>query len=172
MKYTSAEANKLIKKIEERISRLEIAENKGSTFNAAAGEDAEALRPEYDFAKTQAQMEELEAMMRKVKHAINCFNTTHTLPGFDDITVDQALVLIPQLRARKMTLGNMVSRLPRERVEVGIRSSNIIDYVITNYDMAEVERKYNEIGDRLSALQVALDTLNTTETMEIDVKLD
>lgn len=172
MKYTSAEANKLIKKIEERISRLEIAENKGSTFNAAAGEDAEALRPEYDFAKTQAQLEVLEAMMRKVKHAINCFNTTHTLPGFDDITVDQALVLIPQLRARKMTLGNMVSRLPRERVEVGIRSSNIIDYVITNYDMAEVERKYNEIGDRLSALQVALDTLNTTETMEIDVKLD
>ncbi len=172
MKYTSAEANKLIKKIEERISRLEIAENKGSTFNAAAGEDAEALRPEYDFAKTQAQLEELEAMMRKVKHAINCFNTTHTLPGFDDITVDQALVLIPQLRARKMTLGTMVSRLPRERVEVGIRSSNIIDYVITNYDMAEVERKYNEIGDRLSSLQVALDTLNTTETMEIDVKLD
>jgi hypothetical protein len=172
MKYTSAEANKLIKKIEERISRLEIAENKGSTFNAAAGEDAEALRPEYDFAKTQAQLEELEAMMRKVKHAINCFNTTHSLPGFDDITVDQALVLIPQLRARKMTLGTMVSRLPRERVEVGIRSSNIIDYVITNYDMAEVERKYNEIVDRLSSLQVALDTLNTTETMEIDVKLD
>ena len=66
----------------------------------------------------------------------------------------------------------MVSRLPKERVELGIRSSNIIDYVLTNYDHAEVERKYNGLSDGLAELQLALDTLNTTETMEIDVELD
>ena len=81
MKYTSAEANKLIKKIEERISRLEIAENKGSTFNAAAGEDAEALRPEYDFAKTQAQLEELEAMHKPA--------TPPSKPVLPDVTIDE-----------------------------------------------------------------------------------
>ena len=111
-------------------------------------------------------------MLRKVKHAVNNFNVSHALPGFEGLTVDQALVMIPQLRARKMTLEEMVSRLPRERVEMGIRSGNIIDYVLTNYDHAEVERKYNELSDELAELQLALDTLNTTETMEIDVELD
>jgi hypothetical protein len=172
MKYTSAEAGKLVKKIEERINRLEIAEHKASTFNAASGEDVEALRPAYSFEQTQARLEELQAMLRKVKHAVNNFNVTHTLPGFKDLTVDQALVLIPQLRARKMTLEQMIDRLPRERVETGIRGSNIIDYVLINYDKEEVERKYNKLSDDLAALQLALDTLNTTEPMEIDAELD
>ena len=171
MKYTSAEANKLIKKIEERIRLLRIAEGKGSVFNAAAGEDVEALRPEYDFAQTQGRLEELQTMLRTVKHAINSFNVSHTLPGFGDITIDQALILIPQLNSRKAELSEMMTRLPRERVENYART-NIIDYTITNYDAKEVEKKYNEIESRLTALQLALDSVNSAGTMEIDVVLD
>jgi len=172
MKYTSAEAGKLVKKLEDRIRRAEVAESKSATFNAASGEDVESLRPAYNFKDSQARLEELCAQVRKVKHAINCFNVSHTLPGFKDVTVDQALVLIPQLRGRLITLGEMMARLPKERVDMGLRNSNIIDYVIANYDTAEVEEQYNKQEAELAALQLALDTLNNTETMEIDVVLD
>ena len=86
--------------------------------------------------------------------------------------MDQALVLIPQLRARLSVLGEMMARLPKERVDMSCRNTNIIDYVITHYDAAEVEKKYNELEEKLSALQLALDTLNNSETMEIDVVVD
>ena len=172
MKYTSAEAGKLVKKLEDRIRRAELAESKSATFNAASGEDVESLRPRYSFKDSQAKIEELQAQDRKVKHAINAFDISHTLPGFKGVTVDQALVLIPQLRGRLSVLGEMVARLPKERVDSAFRNTNIIDYVITNYDAAEVEKKYNELEEQLSALQLALDTLNNTETMDIDVVLD
>ena len=57
-------------------------------------------------------------------------------------------------------------------MDSAFRNTNISDYVITNYDAAEVEKKYNELEEQLSALQLALDTLNNTETMDIDVVLD
>ena len=171
MKYTSAEANKLVKKIEEKIRMLLVAESKASVFNAAAGEDVEALRPEYSFAQTQAALEDLQAKLRTVKHAINSFNLSHTLPGFKDITIDQALVLIPQLNSRRSDLSQMMSRLPRERV-TNFARTNIIDYTIINYDLKEVEKKYAETDERLTALQLALDSVNSTETMEIDVTIE
>ena len=123
MKYTSAEASKLVKKLEDRIKRTELAESKSATFNAASGEDAESLRPKYSFKDSQAKLEELQAQVRKVKHAVNCFNVSHTLPGFKDVTVDQALVLIPQLRARLSVLGEMMARLPKERVDMRLRNN-------------------------------------------------
>ena len=61
MKYTSAEANKLLKGIEGRISDIRCKEDITSKFLVAAGEDVESLRPQYDFAATQQELEELEA---------------------------------------------------------------------------------------------------------------
>ena len=171
MKYTSAEAGKLVKKLEERVNLLLNTEKKSSVFNAASDEDVESLRPEYDFAKTQKEIEELSAKIRIAKHAINEFNISHTLPGFDDVTIDQALIYIPQLRQRKEVLKAMANRLPKERVDSFFRS-NIIDYEITNYDIAEVEKVYREYEEKLAAMQVALDTVNATEKMEIDVVLE
>lgn len=63
---------------------------------AAMGEDIESVRPAYDYAKTQARLEELEGTIRRLKHAINRFNTTQVVDGFG-ITIDEMLVYIPQL---------------------------------------------------------------------------
>lgn len=171
MKYTSAQAGKLINKIQEKIAILMNNEDKSATFKCASGEDVESLRPAYDFAETQRRLEELQGMLRKVRHAINMFNITHTLPGFDDLTIDQALVLMPQLRERKRELRIMGDRLPKERVESRYSSNQYIDYIITNYDADEVRRVHDEISDKLTELQLALDKVNTTQTMEIDIEL-
>ena len=173
MKYTSAEAGKLVKKLEDKVQDILSREEKAALFRVASGEDAESLRPEYDFNKTQDEIERLRGQIRTVKHAINVFNTTHTLPGFNDLTIDQALVYIPQLSNRKETLRKMAAHLPKERVEdsnyrFGSRTS-FVDYEVTNYDAIDARAAYDRTADTLAKLQLALDTVNTTETMDIEV---
>ena len=167
MKYTSAEAAKLLRSLNEQHDMLVSRELQSSTFVAALSEDIESVRPEYDYEKTKAQLTELERRIRMVKHAINVFNTTHTVPGFD-MTIDEALVYMPQLTTRKNRLADMASELPKKR-ERGGAQSNIIDYRYTNYEPSAAEADMLELGDRLAKLQNALDKVNTTEKMDIDV---
>ena len=165
MKYTSAQANKLLKKLNDEYDLLLAEEAESSTFLAAMGEDPESVRPEYDYTETQKTLEKLGNRVIKLKHAINLFNTTHTLPGFE-LTVDEALVYIPQLSKK---LAEMKARLPksRENQEYYSRTS-IIDYRYINYDRKMVKDDYDRAFDELSALQSALDTLNNSVTLEID----
>lgn len=166
MKYTSAQANKLLKKLNDEYSALLHKEQRSRDFRAAMGEDIESVRPAYDYAKTQARLEELEGTTRRLKHAINCFNTTQVVDGFG-ITIDEMLVYIPQLTKRKSKLLEMKSRLPKERVEEQYgQQSNIIDYTYTNYDLAVVEADYEKTADELSRAQLALDTVNQRDSFE------
>ena len=155
MKYTSAQANKLLKKLNDEYSALLDKEQRSRDFRAAMGEDIESVR-----------LEELEGAIRRLKHAINCFNTTQVVDGFG-IMIDEMLVYIPQLTKRKSKLLEMKSRLPKERVEEQYgRQSNIIDYTYTNYDLAAVEADYEKTSDELSRAQLALDTVNQRDSFE------
>ena len=158
MKYTSAQANKLLKKLNDEYSALLDKEQRSRDFRAAMGEDVESVRPAYDYAETQARLAELEGKIRALKHAINCFNMTHFVDGF----------YIPQLTRRKNKLLEMKSRLPKERIEEQYgRQSNIIDYRYANYDIAAVEADYDKTVDELSRAQLALDAINGRETFDL-----
>lgn len=170
MKYTSSEANKLLRRLNEERNALLDKEEKSSTFLAAMGEDPEMLRPEYDYGETQKALAELDRKIRVVKHAINGFNLNCVVPGFQ-MTIDQMLVYIPQLTARKQKLSQMMSRLPKQRDMGSLygHASNIIDYNYANYDIKAAEADYEAVSDELARAQTALDVLNNTETMEIEI---
>ena len=164
MNYTSAQANKLLKKLNDEYTALLDKETRSRDFRAAMGEDVESVRPVYDYAETQIRLAELEARIRKLKHAINIFNATQTVDSFD-MTIDELLVYIPQLTK----LLEMKSRLPKERVEEQYgRQSSIIDYTYANYDIAAVEADYEKAADELSRAQLALDAVNQRETFEFE----
>lgn len=168
MNYTSAQANKLLKKLNDEYTALLDKETRSRDFRAAMGEDVESVRPAYDYAETQIRLAELEAKIRKLKHAINIFNATQTVDSFD-MTIDELLVYIPQLTKRKSKLLEMKSRLPKERVEEQYgRQSSIIDYTYANYDIAAVEADYEKAADELSRAQLALDAVNQRETFEFE----
>lgn len=169
MKYTSAEANKLLKALETKRNSLLSIEEKSANFVISVGEDVEEVRPEYDFRKAQEEVAELNGKIRAVKHAINVFNTTHTVPGFDDMTIDQVLIYLPQLTAQVAKLRMMAEALPRERKE-NFRS-NLVEYNIANYDPKEAAAEYERAQNELSSLQLALDAVNAGETMEIEIAL-
>lgn len=168
MKLTSAEAAKVLRKLNDDLFDLANREAMSQTFVAAISEDVESVRPEYDYAAVRAQEEELSAKVRKLKHAINVFNSTTLIPDWN-ITIDEMLVLIPQLTRKKDRLASMKNRLPKERVEAGMRTaSNIIDYRYANYDIAAAQEEYEKTADLLGRAQTALDLVNSTVTFDFE----
>ena len=169
MKYTSAQANKLLKKTVEEYEALKLKESQCKDFLASMNENPDSIRPKYDFAKTQADIYNNEQKIRKIKHALNKFNVSTVIAEYD-ITVDEMLILIPQLTKQKSKLGAMKDRLPkmRERV-VGYASSGVIDYRYINYDTCAVQKEYAEVSEKLTKAQLALDKVNTTIEFELDI---
>lgn len=164
---TSAEAAKLLRKLNDEQASLLAREENCRQFLASVGEDVEACRPAYDYAETQAMLQDLEDQIRTLKHALNVFNVTTVVPGFD-MTIDEMLVYIPQLTQRRNKLADMKARLPKQRVEEQYgRQSNIIDYSYANYDLAAVEADYERVGDELSRAQLALDAVNQRDMFEL-----
>lgn len=168
MLYTSAQANKLLKKLTEQRNSILYKENTSKVFIAATTENLEDARPAYDYAETQRQLAAVEADIQTVKHCINVFNTTHVVEGFDR-TVDQMLVYIPQLTERKDRLWRMAAQLPKQRMTNNNRS-NLIEYQYANYDPEEAMRDFQAASDELARAQLALDHLNNTDTMEIPIE--
>ncbi|MBO4767396.1 MAG: hypothetical protein J5532_08880 [Lachnospiraceae bacterium] len=169
MKLTSAEAAKLLRKLNDELNDLLSSEAMSETYVAAISEDPASVRPDYDYAQTRAKEEELCAKIRRLKHAINVFNSTTVIPKWD-ITIDEMLILIPQLTRKKDRLAAMKNRLPKERVEAGLRTaSNIIDYRYANYDIAAVQAEYDATADRLADAQTALDLVNSTVAMKVEL---
>lgn len=171
MKYsmTSAEAAKLLKKLNEQKNMLLGEERRSCVFNASLGEDIESVRPEYDYDKTQSALCACNDEIMLVKHAINCFNATQIV-GDTGLTIDQVLVRIPQLTEMSNRLDAMQGRLSKQRSSVGgIGSNTVIDYKYANYSIDKAKEDFVAVSDELRALQTALDIVNTTIKMEFEL---
>ena len=157
-----------MKKLNDEHTALLHKETRSRDFRAAMGEDVASVRPRSMITprRRRALQRSKEKIPAVLQHAINCFNTTHFVDGFD-MTIDEMLVYIPQLTRRKNKSLEMKSRLPKERVEEQYgRPSNIIDYRYANYDIAAVEADDEKTADELSRAQLALDAVNGRDTFE------
>ena len=168
MKYTCAEAAKVLRKLNEDLRVLRAKEVKGYRFTAAVDEDLESARPVYNYIQTQNEQLSIEAKIRKVKHAINRFNLETVIPEFS-MTVDEMLVYIPQLSERKKKLTEMASFLPKERVSNGYQATKIIEYSYTNYDLKRAADDLTRVSDELARAQTALDVINNQGQLELEI---
>ena len=168
MRVTSSQAAKLLRQLTDELSALQLKEANSCSFVAAIQEDVESVRPAYNFKEMRDAQAEVECKIRKVKHAINVFNTTTIIPDFN-ITIDEMLVYLPQLNRQCEVLSKMRDAMPKVRVSSGYSSGNIIDYKYANYDIEEVGRYYAELSDTLAKAQTVLDLVNSTVEFEIDI---
>ena len=164
MQMTSAGANKLLRKLEDDKRFLLSQEAAASTYVVTEG--AEAVVPAYDYRKTAQALEQVDAEVRRIKHALNVFNSTTMLDGLD-ITIDEALVKMAQLNQRKSTLDTMRCRLEKERV-TNFGRSNVVEYTCINYDLAEIQADYQAISQQIMDIQLALDLTNQTKTFMLE----
>ena len=65
----------------------------------------------------------------------------------------------------------MQSKLPKQRENAGLfgRSNTVIDYCYANYDIAAAKADYERVSEELATIQTALDLVNSTATMEIEL---
>ena len=168
MTYTCAEAAKLLRSLNEELSVLRGREQKSYRFTASIDEDIESARPEYDYQGEQKKQDELAKKIRIVKHAINGFNLKTVIPEFG-ITIDEMLVYIPQLSEKKRKLTKMAGCLPKERTSDSTYGSKIIEYTYTNYEIADAEADLLRVTEELAKAQTALDQINSSATMEIEL---
>lgn len=166
MKLTSAEANKLLRKLNDDHDALKRMEAESRIFVAATTENLEDARPDYDYESTQRSLAELEIRIRKLKHTINLFNVAQTIDE-SGMTIDQALIAIPQLSDRKRKLSVMRAAQKKKRNE-STRSTNLIEYTYANYDVEKAEQDYQATIAELARIQNALDLVNSTVQFEID----
>lgn len=165
MLMTSAEAAKYLRKLNEELASLRSREEQSRQFTVSLGEKEEDLRPAYDYEAVQNALLALEEKIRRVKHAVNCFNCTTEVPGFG-MTVDQMLIYLPQLNMRKLKLAAMKDVLPRTRV--ARYNSNLVEYTLINYDPELVAADHEAAADELGRAQNALDVVNTTLRFEVE----
>lgn len=169
MKMTSAQAAKLLRQWNESLKAMQRREENTKTFLASLGEDLESVRPEYDYAAMQTEQAAIEANIRKLKHTLNVFNTTTVIPEFE-MTIDQMLIYLPQLTNRLEKLSRMKELLPKQRENaLYSRNSAIIDYRYANYDIQTVEKDYEVLAETLAKAQTALDYINNTVLLEVDL---
>ena len=169
MKFTSAEANKYLRKLNDDYSAICKKEDLSKEFLVTLGENVESIRPEYDFLTTYSEMTEIERKIRIVKHALNLFNSQTVIPEFN-ITIDEMLILIPQLNKAKQKLALMKSKLPKMREQNSYsRVSSMVEYRYLNYDIKEVEVEYEKVCEKLSKAQIALDLVNNSFEIEIEI---
>ena len=169
MKYTSAEAFKLLNRLIEELNSVEKREEQSREFLAALGENVESVRPFYDYFETQKKIQEIERKIHKIKHSINIFNTTQVIQEFN-MTIDQMLIYIPQLKKRQEKLSYMKDLLPKSRKTViGYEKNAVIDYLYANYDIEQIKMEYDIVSENLLKAQTAVDLVNHTVSMEIDI---
>jgi len=106
-------------------------------------------------------------MIRIIKHAINQFNVSTVVEGFD-MTIDEMLVYIPQLNRKKQKLQFMKSKMPKAR-SMNAFMKNIIDYEYVNYDLDAVKADFEAVSEELTKAQLALDKVNNSIEFEIEV---
>ena len=162
MKLTSAEANKMIRALKDQYRLLFSQEENVVSFIAATTENVEEVRPSYSYEETAAKYDEIERKIRKIKHALNVFNATTKVDGFD-MTIDEMLVFLPQATDRLRKLSGMLAK------PENTGRTNIIEYEYLNYDLEKVRQDYDALMDRKSRALSALDVLNNTVQFEVEL---
>ena len=167
MKLTSAEANKMIRALRDQHRLLLLQEENVVSFIAATTEDVEEVRPSYSYEETAAKYDEIERKIRKIKHALNVFNATTAVDGFD-MTIDEMLVFLPQATDRLRKLADMLAKPEKSRAQNTGRTS-IIEYEYLNYDPQKVQQDYDALMDLKSRALTALDVVNNTVPFEVEI---
>lgn len=167
-RFTSASANKYLKGLQDDKDHLLESESRGCTYVLSAGEEADP--PKYSYEDVRAKIDEIDAATLKIRHAVHLFNA-HTMLPENGMTIDEALIAMAQLTAKKSRLSLLRNREPKERNGLGYFGSDLsrVEYTYANYDVAQADADYRAVCEKISQLQLELDLINQTQAFDIEL---
>lgn len=163
--FTSASANKFIRAKQDEKDHLLSAESDTCTYVQA--QDEEPDPPAYDYGETRRSIDEIDRQVRLVRHALHRFNMETRLEG-SDMTIDEALIAMAQLSAKRRRLDTLRSTLPKRR-ESYRYGSLLAEYRYANYDVERAQEDYLQVLEAIDDLQLKIDLCNQTLTFDVDL---
>lgn len=162
IKMTPNELMKEKKAIALELSTLfeEDVQNSTILLNASL-EEAEKI--DYDFAVSTRRVEELQGREREIKQALNLFNATTKIKGFE-MTISEGLVYIGQINTELDTLNRMASK---RNIYPAQGYNGVSMYYKLAYDTNEVKARIKNLEQLKNDLQAAIDTTNITEEISL-----
>lgn len=166
--FTSASANKKIKALSEEKNLLLAAEQRDCTYVLAIDEQEEP--PVYSYNATRAQIDEIDAQVLKIRHALHVFNMNTVLP-VSKLTIDECLIRMAQMSQEANRLSWMRQQNEKQRVGSNLRfgTKSTTEYEYANYDIQQAKADYLALSDKIAQLQLELDLANQTKTFEVDL---
>lgn len=168
MEFTSASANKYLKRLQDEKDRLLRIENETSTYIVADGEEPDP--PHYDYAGTRAAVADIDDKMRTIRHTLHRFNMETILPE-SGMSIDEALIALAQMSGVQSRVRSLSEQQQKTRLRDRYFGSapGPVEYRYANYDIAEAENDYREISDQIAALQLEIDLANQTQLFSVDI---
>lgn len=164
--FTSALANKVIKKLSEDKQALITKENSSSVYKCFQNE--KPVIPSYNYKETRRKIADIDAEILAIKHALNMFNCT-TIVEEEGLTIDQVLIKMAQLEQEKKRLAILKDRQEIQRVDSFRNTTGVSEYQYANYKVEEAAEAYDKVAEEITRLQIALDTVNQTVTFTVDI---
>jgi hypothetical protein len=161
MKLCNSEIIKRIKALDEEKRRILGEESTNCTTKYQKEFDLIDLG--YDFNATRKAVEGINREVIKLKHALNVANATVSVPEFD-MTIGECIVYMAQLTAEKRVVESMSMTPAKTRATT---YGGVIEYTVANYDIGECKQKLNDINETICKLQVSIDRVNLSHTIEI-----
>ena len=163
--FTSASANKLLKKLKDDKLMLLSQESEDCTYECFKDEEPEI--PDYDYEETSRQIRVIDDKERKIRHAIHEFNMNTTLDG-TNMTIDEALILLAQMFKEHNRLDRLRKKNPVTRVGANYLKGTI-EFQYANYNVKQVREDYKKLEDEIYDLQLKIDNCNQTKPFEVEL---
>lgn len=167
MKFTGNTALKTISLLEIEKNKLLNDEKSGMVYSYFEGEVPSI--PKYSFIETYEKVKQIDSDIAKIKHSVKQFNLTN-VGSLTGLTGDEILVYLPQYTAMKNRLSRM-RQIPEKTRQRSLSGGNGSEYQIRNFDVEEVEKKYQEVSLYLMNLQEDMNRINLVGEFEVDVDL-
>lgn len=162
--FTLADANKHLRMLDDERDTLLAMER--AVCQYVCEEDGSENPPAYDYEATRSKVRAIDAKVLTLRHALCVFKAT-TILHECGLTIDEAQIVLSQLSRERTLLDGMRAVKPRQRVSD--RSTDLFAYRCVNYDIAQVERDYESVSERIASLQREVDLANQVFTFEVDL---
>ena len=150
---TINEIGKRIGDLKKERERLIEKDKKLRVFRASEFEDLEKLRPDYDYAGLQSELDGVEEEIRNLTAKAISILTTQKVNEFHDMTVLDLLLYLNDLKEKEERLYEMTTHLEKERHA----SSHLLEYEYINYDISKVEEDLRKTREELKKVRTFFD---------------